>query len=94
MIYPRSPIRQLLDDIAWPDSTFKKASASMPAEDWDALFLAVQTRLKNCANIPLGKAPERSSEPVLLATQATVNDCVHALETLHSTLRQSRSGYW
>ena len=94
MTYPDSPIRQLLNDIAWPDSTFRKAPSSMPTEDWDLLFLAVQTRLKNCANAANYRSSDHSNESSTLAVQNVVRECVHALEALHSALKYSRNEYF
>lgn len=94
MIFSRTPIKQILNDIAWPDSTFRKAPPTIPPEDWDLLFLAVQSRLENCANTAPNRSPERSVELPLLATQTVVMECVHALEALHSALKLNRSEYW
>ena len=94
MTYPNSPVRQLLNDIAWPDSTFRKAPTSMPTEDWDLLFLAVQTRLKNCANLANYRSSDRASDTSTLALQTVVRECVQALEALHSALKYSRSEYF
>ena len=94
MIFSRSPIRQILNDIAWPDSTFRKAPPGIPAEDWDLLFVAVQTRLLNCAATPPNRSSERAIEPPLLATQTIVMECVQALKALHLALKQNRSEDW
>ena len=94
MMFSRPPIRQILNDIAWPDSTFRKAPPGMPDEDWDLMFLAVQVRLENCAKTAPNRFPEKS--PVLppLATQQIVMECVHALQALHTALKQNRNEHW
>ena len=94
MIFFRPPITQILNDVAWPDSTFRKAPPGISAEDWDLLFVAVQIRLKNCAAAAPNRSPERSLELPLLATQTIVMECVDALQALHLALKQNRSEYW
>ena len=94
MTFQHSEIRQLLDEVNWPDSTFRKMSAGMADEDWDVLFLAIRTRLENCINIPAYASPEHSTHNPLVATQLIVRECVHALAALHAALQQSRHEYF
>ena len=94
MIFSSFPTKQVLNDIAWPDSTFRKAPPGIAGEDWDLLFVAVQTRLKNCATIAPNRSLERSVELPLMATQTIVMECVDALQALHLALKQDRIEHW
>ena len=94
MIFSDSPVKQTLNDIAWPDSTFRKAPPSISDKDWDVLFLAVQIRLENCAATAPNRSPENSVELPLLATQTIVMECVEALHTLHLAHKQNRNEFW
>lgn len=53
---------------------------NLPIEDWDELFLAVQTRLRLSAGAALDAAP----------MQGVVLECVDALGGLHTALRDER----
>jgi hypothetical protein len=62
-------------------------------EDWDALFCAVQTQLKRAVGEQLGilpLTPAHSTELAATLVQATVLDCVGALDQLHAALKQER----
>ena len=65
------------------DPSTRTLLAAWPAQDWDALFQAVSSRLRQCA--------EAGAEPAdLSATRATLSaqvlECVAALEALQSQL--------
>lgn len=94
MIFSSSPTKQILNDIAWPDSTFRRAPPGIADEDWDLLFVAVQIRLKSCAAIAPNRSLEGSVDLPLVANQTIVMECVHALEALHVALKKNRVEYW
>ncbi len=94
MTYQCSEIRQLHNEVNWPDSTFTKVDAGMPDEDWDVLFLAVRTRLKNCIGMSSYASPEHSTDSSLIATQSIVKECIYALEVFHTALQQNRHEYF
>ena len=68
--------------------------SSIPIEDWDALFFAVQTQLRHAVGEQLGvrpRTPTHSIEMAATLVQAIVLDCVGAMDQLHAALKQERS---
>lgn len=62
--------------------------------DWDILFDAVETRLRQTVGERLGTLPETPAHSAHLAAslvQATVLDCVDALHKLHAAIKHDRS---
>lgn len=53
-------------------------------DDWDALFRAVTTRLKEAAGVQPQHSPAADLQPVVL-------ECVDALQLLHAALAQERA---
>jgi hypothetical protein len=67
---------------------------TISTEDWDSLFLAVETRLRQAVGEQLRPLPAMSGNSAVLAAsliQAIVLDCVDALDQLHAVLKQDRS---
>lgn len=94
MTFQHTEIRHLLDEVTWPDSTFRKVDPGMPFEDWEVLFKAVKGRLRDCVSVPAYTSPEHSTENPLVATQNIVRECVQALDVLHSALQRNRLDYF
>jgi len=66
---------------------------SISVEDWDALFRAVEIRLREAVGEHLGTLPDtphHSAEVSASLVQAVVLDCVTALEQLHAALKTER----
>jgi len=66
---------------------------SISVEDWDLLLLAVESRLRKAVGERLGALPETPQHSAALSAslvQATVLDCVTALEQLHAALKTER----
>lgn len=65
----------------------------MDVADWDALYSAVETRLRHIVGEELGVQPEVPQHAASLSAslvQAVVLDCVSALDQLHAALQQER----
>ena len=62
-------------------------------EEWNVLFAAVNARLRQTVDVYTSLTPEKdiSPEPVPAAVQAHVDECVQALELLHSALTLERN---
>ena len=62
-------------------------------EEWNVLFAAVNARLRQTVDVYTSLAPEKdiTLEPVPAAVQAHVEECVQALELLHSALTLERN---
>jgi hypothetical protein len=68
--------------------------ADIAPDDWDVMFDAVQARLRRAVGEHLGGVPQIPSHSAGLSAslvQATVLDCVSALDQLHAALKQERS---
>lgn len=65
----------------------------MDVADWDALYNAVETRLRHVVGEQLGMQPDVPEHAASLSAslvQAVVLDCVSALDQLHTALQQER----
>ena len=58
--------------------------------DWDALFVAVQTRLEICVNDTSNYSPVMPLQDQKLMVKNAVVDCVGALRLLHTSLMVER----
>ncbi len=66
----------------------------MEVADWDVLFDAIETRLREAVGERLGSLPDTPTHSAHLAAslvQATVLDCVDALNKLHAAIKHDRS---
>ena len=78
----------------WPPSLPARSERpAMEVADWDALYVAVESRLRAAVGQELGVLPNIPAHAASLAAslvQAIVLDCVSALEQLHEALKQER----
>ncbi len=64
----------------------------MAVEDWDALFRAVEVRLRSTVGEPLAvAAPQTQVYGAAVGVQTIVLECVAALEQLHTALKHERA---
>lgn len=62
----------------------------IPVDDWDHLFRAVETRLKNTMGDLLAKTQMGPQLELVVSTHAVVFECMAALDHLHSALSHER----
>lgn len=58
--------------------------------DWDALFRAVEDRLRLTVDEPLANAPDAAAQDAAAGVRTIVLECVAALEQLHTALTHER----
>lgn len=59
-------------------------------EDWDLLFHSIQWRLSAAAGVQLASAPAPQADDRAAPIQATVLECISAMEQLHAALTLER----
>ena len=62
-------------------------------DEWNVLFAAVNARLRQTVDVYTSLTPKKNNppEPIPAAVQAHVEECVQALELLHSALTLERN---
>ena len=73
-----------------PDA-ISNGHSNISAADWDELFHAIQTRLENCVDDALLKAPELPAHERQEVIKSTVLQCVEAMQQLHAALTTERA---
>lgn len=63
----------------------------MAIEDWDALFRAVEARLRLTVGERLAAAPQAQAHDAAVGVQTIVLECVAALDHLHTALKHERA---
>jgi len=58
--------------------------------DWDALFRAIEDRLRRTVGEPLANAPDAAAQDAAAGVRTIVLECVAALEQLHTALTHER----
>ena len=74
------------------ESDFSKLNI-LNVDEWNVLFAAVNARLRQTVDVYTSLMPEKDilPEPVPTVVQAHVEECVQALELLHSALTLERN---
>ena len=73
-----------------PDGLTNESHSNIPIADWDELFHAVTARLEGCVSNPKMQSLAEKVPATAQSVQATVLECVSALNQLHAALVQER----